>query len=427
MEIFKKILIANPEVKKQKVSLKLKTALLLSISSFIFFFGFIFIVYIIGSHELRDINIENHREMARLIASSVDAIVAQQAELLKIEANSQFVIDAVKDNNLKYKSMNEGDVKRYLMDMDKRWIEAPREHPFLKEYLENKLSDGLKSIKRQEVKMPSIVVTDKYGGLIGATNRPSGFFSFNQDWWQAAYANGEGKTYAGNIEYDEAANAWYLPFVIPIKDESGAVIGIYKAGVGIDTFFAPLYNFKVGRTGKAVLVDDKAYLIYQYKTEPFTNKFCEYNELKAVLQNENKWGLLDSAYSYPGKTLVAYSEVDHPLLVARGLNWLVFVEQDLKEIFMPLNKLIFQMVLVAMVLIVILWLLIFILIGENSPGFSLLQIIKDSSSKKQTEKQTEKKESNIKNKSTTAMHSATVEEIQRRLTPMIKKVMDPED
>jgi hypothetical protein len=268
--------------------------------------------------------------------------------------------------------MNEGEVRRYLLDMDKRWIEAPADHPLLKEYLENKLSFMLRQIKTEEKKTASIMVTDRFGGLAGSSSRPSGFYISDQNWWKSSYADGEIKVFTGNVEYNEANNLWCLPFVVPIKDESGAVIGIYKVMVDITMFFKPLYNFKIGTTSNTVLVDNKSYLLYQNNTESFANKFCEYEELKKTIQNENRWGILNSVYLYPGEILATYSKIEYPF-AGRGIDWFVFVNQALKEVFSPLNRLIFQIVINGTALISILALLIFILNSQNLPVYSLVQ------------------------------------------------------
>lgn len=368
--------------KHQTPSLQLKLTLFTTSIILSFFICFIFLVYTLGTNVLRNVSIERNREMARILAASVDSVFEKEAELIKIKANSQFLVDGLKESNLKYRSMSEAEVRRYLLDMDKRWIEAPSDHPLLKEYLENKISLRLRQIKAEENKTASIMVSDKFGGLAGATSRPSGFYVSDRSWWKDSYADGEIKVFTGNVEYNEANNLWCLPFAVPIKDESGAgLLGIYKVMVDITIFFKPLYNFKIGATGSAALVDNKSYLLYQNNTEPFANKFCEYAELKKTIQNEDRWGVLSSVYLYQGETLAAYSKVEYPF-AGKGIDWFVFVNQSLKEIFSPLNKLIFQMVIHGSALISILALLIFIFNSQNLPVYSLVQAIKDTSAKK---------------------------------------------
>jgi len=415
MDNVKKIFLTKQEITQAKLRTKLKTTLFTSIAAIIFLSSLIGIIYFLGFNLLRDKGIESQSEIARTLASSVGADIGKQSELLRLNANSQFIIDALKENDLKYRAKSEKEIQRYLMDMDKRWIEAPDDHPFLKDYLDNKLSLKLKELKAEKGEIVSIVVTDKFGGLVGSTARPSGFYSFDQDWWLNSYAKGRGRLFIGNIEYDEQAGLWCIPFAVPIEDEAGAVIGIYKATINLELFFTPLLNFKIGKTGNAVLVDDKAFLLYHDRAAPFANKFCEYEEFQKVVHNSDRWGILDSAYLNHGKTLAAYSEVNLPypliyfyapqlsvsnpghgipqrtpqdgLTSLDRIEWFVFVERDVREIFAPLHKLVFVMSLIGIALTVILALSVFILSGQEGPSYSMLQMVKETAEpKKEAEK-----------------------------------------
>jgi hypothetical protein len=95
------------------------------------------------------------------------------------------------------------------------------------------------------------------------------------------------------------------------------------------------------------------------------------------MQNSEKWGMLSSAYLNQGEKLAAFSQVKVPVLSGIGVNWFVFVERDSKEIFAPLNRLIFVMVLIGIALTIILALTVFILSGQEAPA-SVLQVIKDA-------------------------------------------------
>jgi hypothetical protein len=378
MNIIKKFSLARQEITEKKLRAKLRTTLFTSITATIFFLSIIAIVYYLGSSLLKDKAVESQQEMARALASSVAASVTKEAEVLGLSVNVQMVVDAIKKSDLKYRNKGEKEIQRYLMDMDKRWIEAPEDHPILKDYIDNNLSLKLGEIQQVREELASIIITDRFGALVGATFRPSGFYSFDKDWWLGSYAKGHGKFYIGGVEYDEHNNLWCLPFSVPIDDENKSVIGVCRASVSLDTFFKPLADFNVGKTGDAVLVDDKAFLIYHQKAQPFANKFCEYEELQKTMRSSDKYGVLDSAYLNKGKKLVAYSEVANELLSIKDNNWFVFVERDLREIFMPLYRLIFLMVAIGTALIIILALAVFILSGQEPPNYSTLQVIKET-------------------------------------------------
>jgi len=385
MDFIKKFFLKH-EINNKQLRVKLKSTIFASVTATIFFTSLFTIVYFLGFNMFRDEGVESQKEMARILASAIDSTIENEVGYVKSNANSQFIIDALKEANLKYRTKSEKDIQLYLMDMNKRWTNASDDDLFLKDYLENKLSHRLSGLKIEEKKLVSVTIADKFGGLVGSTTRPSKFYSFDQDWWLSAYVNGYDKPFIGSVEYDEARNLWCLPFAVPIKDEAGSVIGAYKASISLDTFFKPLLNFKIGETGRVVLADDKAYLVYHDEGLPFANKYCEYKEFKKTLDNRDKWGVLDTAYLNRGKTLVAYSEVNLPFLSAKGINWFVFVERDIGEIFVPLGKFISIVILIGILLIIILALSVFILSGQESLSYSMFHMDEDALVKKTEDK-----------------------------------------
>ena len=59
-------------------------------------------------------------------------------------------------------------------------------------------------------------VTDKYGALVASTNRTSDYYQADEDWWQAAYNNGEGAIYFGQPEFDESSQSFGIIMAVPI-------------------------------------------------------------------------------------------------------------------------------------------------------------------------------------------------------------------
>ncbi len=209
------------EISNKQLRVKLKSTIFASVTATIFFTSLFTVIYFLGFNLFRDKGVESQKEIARVLASAIDSTIEKEAEQVKLNANSQFVIDALKENNLKYRVMGERGIQRYLMDMNKRWIEVSDDGPFLKDYLENKLSHRLSGLKIEEKKLVSVTIADKFGGLVGSTTRPSKFYSFDQDWWLSAYAQG-GVMISLSLETLNTMRhviygAYHLPFPLKMK------------------------------------------------------------------------------------------------------------------------------------------------------------------------------------------------------------------
>lgn len=332
---------------------RIRMAAITSCALLLFLALFISLGYMYDFKALRDTTGESNKEMARLMADSICGVIDKEMDLMRLAVSGEVINDAIKESNSRY-GVDAKATERYLMDMDKKWIESGDDHSLIKGYLDNGAAIRLKAILGTENKIINLLVTDKFGGIVGATARTSDFYQGAKDWWKEAYSGGEGKPYMGNVVYDENAKTWCVPMVFPVKDKSGEFIGLCRSLVDVSLFFKPLEYFKIGRTGLASLVDDKGYLIYQRSAKPFANKFCGYEDIEKVLQSPDRWMILRGVYSRASKVFTSFSQVQHRLLEEGGIVWIVFVTQDTGEVFAPLSKLFLQTLLTGIILIVLL-------------------------------------------------------------------------
>ena len=168
----------------------------------------------------------------------------------------------------------------------------------------------------------------------------------------------KGKTEVSDISYNDSQKEWLVTLSVP---KGGKVV------LPVSVFSAPLENFKLGKTGEAVLVDDKGYIVYQRDSKPFLNKFCSYDELQAVLQAPEGWRELNGIYRHDNRVLVAFAEVTSAALSDKHIRWWAFVAQDVKEAYAPSRKLVSTMSVAAVFLTLVSGLLA-LLLGSAFTG-----------------------------------------------------------
>jgi hypothetical protein len=75
----------------------------------------------------------------------------------------------------------------------------------------------------------NMLATDRYGGLVGATNMVGRYGYMEEPWWQTAYNNGRGATFIGTPEVDRSNNLFQLAIAVPIYDDNAQnVIGVLQ-------------------------------------------------------------------------------------------------------------------------------------------------------------------------------------------------------
>ena len=179
---------------------------------------------------------------------------------------------------------------------------------------------------------------------------------------------GDGKACLGDITLDKSRNVWCIPFMAPVKDKTGAVIGINRVLVDISVLSKPLENFKIGRTGNAFLVDSKGYLVYYPHALPFANKFCDYKELQRAREEKSGGLILHTAYLHTPEAFAASAEVASPLLTQKGIEWSIFVVQDASEVFEPLAAFVGRMALFSVLIIIAMSIAAIIIFGGAFAG-----------------------------------------------------------
>lgn len=121
----------------------------------------------------------------------------------------------------------------------------------------------------------------------------------------------------------------------------------------IAVFSKLLEGHEIGKTSKVGLIDDRGYLIFYPGVKPFSNKFCEYSELKKLLSDARGYSFIDTAYMGKGKTAVAFSPVTSPALLENNTKLYVIVSEDSGELFSPLNRLATKMGIASFILALI--------------------------------------------------------------------------
>ena len=335
---------------KMRKDIGLKITIIVAVATLVFLVASVGLSYFCLFDSSRNDTMSSRKNMANLMANSIADIIDNQAELIKINASAGVLKEAVEESNAKYKGIDAEAARRDILDIDSRWVKSPDDHPFVQEYLGNKASLFLKSNTKQKSGFFNILAVDRYGALVGASYKPRAFYCGDEDWFKEISSASKARMSFREAIFDEQTGKWSFPMACAIEDDRGEVIGAYKTLIDISVFFKPLEGFGTGKSGKAALIDDRGYLIFYPGIKPFSNKFCEYNELKRLLNTTRGYSAIDTAYMGRGKTIVAFSPIVNPTLLNNGAKLYIVVPESSGELFSPLNSLAAKMVIFSLIL-----------------------------------------------------------------------------
>jgi signal transduction histidine kinase len=293
---------------------------------------------------------EHNSAISQLAAGSVMDIMDHEFSVLKTHARWEACEDIIKAVNAAYPA-DEKERQVYINQMKRASSESSRANPAIKGYLTDKVAPALSSDMIYGNGLKDIMVTDKFGGVIASTHRDKEPYQGDKDWWQLAFDKGRGDFAVGEVIFDENSASWCFPFAGPVKDRKGETIGVYRVLVGIDIFFNPIRDMRIGRTGKLAIVDSRNYLLFYPGINPFDQKLCDYKELQKLLTSKTAWAIMNRIFGYSGPVLATFAKVNNPLLIKRGIDWEVIVIKDSGEIYSGLDRFIAWASILCLVLI----------------------------------------------------------------------------
>ena len=163
------------------------------------------------------------------LSREVENLVTGKHPVMENLAADPTIVNAVSEANVKNKDLTDADIA----DLDGKWTKSASDDPWIKSFLINAVANTLSDFQEKNLGFVEIFVTDGRGLNVGQTNKTSDFYQADEEWWVDAFNNGAGKTYHGELEYDESAKSESIPVFAPVKDENGRTIGVIKAVLSI--------------------------------------------------------------------------------------------------------------------------------------------------------------------------------------------------
>ncbi|MDP6542683.1 MAG: ATP-binding protein [Phycisphaerae bacterium] len=105
----------------------------------------------------------------------------------------------------------------------------------LRDILSNSIWRHLRRIKKDDPLIAEILVTDRAGRLVAATQKTSDYFQADEDWWEGAWCKGEGCIFTPPVDFDQSAGIWSIDVCIPIRADK-EVVGIAKVVLDISAW-----------------------------------------------------------------------------------------------------------------------------------------------------------------------------------------------
>ncbi len=306
------------------------------------FFVVLLVVGLVFTWSYRSILVNIGQEqlkVAGMLSDSIRDLLNQEVEEIQGHLTDNTWKQAVEEANLRYGKTSPDAILKEIQKADKQWISGSKDSAFIKSYLETPMSLRLKSLADADKNVAEIFLTDRYGGLVAASEKTSDFYQADEGWWQKAYDGGKGTVFAGDIALDESSGLLSILVAIPVRNKNGDVIGICKESINAETLFSALKSYKNGRTGYAALIDREGNTLYLEGAKALSRKFLNEGEMRSLIQNQTALIRKEAGSHRSVTRLISFEELESPLLRDNGIVWYLCVFQEKEEILKPLKQL----------------------------------------------------------------------------------------
>ncbi|MGD8604330.1 MAG: methyl-accepting chemotaxis protein [Anaerolineales bacterium] len=163
-------------------------------------------------------------------ASEVSAWLTQNINMLQVIAHGDTAINYVEQANGSY-SGSETQILTEIQATDSAWRAAAITDLLIRNVITNNglvnpLSSALHEFSRQFSGHIRVMVTDRYGALVAATERIPDYFQADEDWWREAWNEGEGGIYIGGPAVDQTNGLTVFYIALPVLNEQSQPIGV---------------------------------------------------------------------------------------------------------------------------------------------------------------------------------------------------------
>ncbi|MBN1976079.1 MAG: GAF domain-containing protein [Anaerolineae bacterium] len=310
---------------------------------------------------------QDYAVQAESVGRLIDAFFKEKVSQIVTLETVDVVRKHVEERNASYT----GDPTSILAEiqaLDERWVKAGDDDPLILAITSpdpavNPATSQLMAHLEAFPAHTEIFITDRYGATVGATGRLSDYYQADEAWWQAAWNDGEGAVYISEPEYDESAGITALLIAVPIFDEErGAVIGIARSTLNVESLYAQVGAVRYGETGHAALFDSAAEVLYEPVEEGEEASQALDLDLRQELISTRDYLLATDADGdqsiFVGAPVSAAStgESETEAAVAAAvanLGWTIAIRQESEEAFAPVAQITQDVQLVGAAIIIV--------------------------------------------------------------------------
>ncbi len=212
-----------------------------------------------------------------------------------------------------------------------------------------------------------VLVTDRHGRLVAASNLTSDYDQADEAWWTKAFDNGRGHVSVTDVSRDESAHVYAFEIAVPVlKPGVDELAGVMKIVADSREMLVGIAGLELGATSEAMLLRPDGSIVFRRRPHAEGDRYFASQQLQQRLEERASRKeapgpmLYEAPASEGGRRLVAVA----PSQLSQSfpeLSWLMALSVDADELRAPFRSLVWYLILVVVltglaVLAIALWL-----------------------------------------------------------------------
>ncbi|MDW6094645.1 PDC sensor domain-containing protein [Vibrio rhizosphaerae] len=140
------------------------------------------------------------------------------------------LVEAVTAQNAQDVSLD--DIKK----RDETWRNTSDVDDFMSSIMSNKAAQRLLELEKSMPFLVELFLMDNQGANVAMTNKTSDYWQGDEAKFIQSFNGGQGKTYIGEVEYDDSVLSYLVQVSVPVIDAQGQTIGALTIGINLDEY-----------------------------------------------------------------------------------------------------------------------------------------------------------------------------------------------
>jgi Cache domain len=241
--------------------------------------------------------------------------------------------------------------KKQIEAFDAEWQQNRRLPPALSGLLSTPASRFVSDVTKQDPLYREILVADRHGRLVAASQLTTDYYQADEGWWSQALDDGRrGRIFVSDVRFDESAGVYAFEIAVPIAAPDGdELVGVMKIVASSEEMLSGIGGLQLGSTGQAMLIREDGSIVYSRQPREAGARFFAADTLRERLA---------ATKDDPGARIYFVERArdgrDRVVAVARSqlhrsfpnLSWLVAVSMDESELLEPFRPMVWSLMLV---------------------------------------------------------------------------------